>query len=172
MRENSLETPDRMAGKISSLLDPTRIALDVKSTQRTAALNEISKLLATHPAVTNFDGFYRELLARDRLETTCIGHGVSLPHARTEHVKSIALAVGRSASTITCGNHPDEQIRLVFMLGTPKTNPADYLAVVSSLCKILKHEVNRTAFLTAATPEEFIAAVVAAEERLAAPIPA
>jgi mannitol/fructose-specific phosphotransferase system IIA component (Ntr-type) len=55
-----------MAGKISSLLDPTRIALDVKSTQRTAALNEISKLLATHPAVTNFDGFYRELLARDR----------------------------------------------------------------------------------------------------------
>ena len=52
MPGNSLETPDRMAGKISSLLDPTRIALDVKSTQRTAALNEISKLLATHPAVT------------------------------------------------------------------------------------------------------------------------
>lgn len=158
-----------MAGKISSLLDPSRIALNLQSTQRTAALNEVAKLLSTHPAVTNFDGFYRELLARDRLETTCIGHGVSLPHARTEHVKSIALAVGRSTSTIVCGESPDEQVRLMFMLGTPKTNPADYLAVVSALCKLLKHEVNRTAFLTAATPEEFIAAVAAAETSLVVP---
>jgi mannitol/fructose-specific phosphotransferase system IIA component (Ntr-type) len=54
------------------------------------------------------------------------------------------------------------------MLGTPKTNPADYLAIVSALCKLLKHEVNRTAFLSATTPEEFIAAVAAAEERLLA----
>jgi len=158
-----------MAGKISSLLDPSRIALNLHSTQRTAALNEVAKLLSTHPAVTNFDGFYRELLARDRLETTCIGHGVSLPHARTEHVKSIALAVGRSTSAIVCGESPDEQVRLMFMLGTPKTNPADYLAVVSALCKLLKHEVNRTAFLNAATPEEFIAAVTAAETSQAVP---
>ncbi len=155
-----------MAGKISSLLSPSRIALDVKSTQRTAALHEVAKLLVDHPAVTNFDGFYRELLARDRLETTCIGHAVSLPHARTEHVKSIALAVGRSASFIRCGESADEQVRLIFMLGTPKTNPADYLAIVSALCKLLKHESNRTAFLTAATPEEFITAVAEAEERL------
>jgi mannitol/fructose-specific phosphotransferase system IIA component (Ntr-type) len=161
-----------MAGKISPLLDPSRIALDVQSTQRTAALNEVAKLLVTHPAVTNFDGFYRELLARDRLETTCIGYGVSLPHARTEHVKSIALAVGRSPTAINCGDTPGEQVRLIFMLGTPKTNPADYLAVVSALCKLLKHEANRAAFLAAATPAEFVAAVVAAEERLAAPVPA
>lgn len=157
-----------MAGKISSLLSPSRIALDVKSTQRTAALHEVARLLIDHPAVTNFDGFYRELLARDRLETTCIGHSVSLPHARTEHVKSIALAVGRSDSLIRCGESADEQVRLIFMLGTPKTNPADYLAIVSALCKLLKHEVNRTAFLTATTPEEFIAAVAAAEERILA----
>jgi mannitol/fructose-specific phosphotransferase system IIA component (Ntr-type) len=158
-----------MAGKISSLLDPARISLRVQNTQRTAALNEVAKLLAAHPAVTNFDGFYRELLARDRLETTCIGHCVALPHARTEHVKAIALAVGRSDTGITFGDGPDESVRLLFMLGTPKTNPGDYLAVVSALCKLLKHEANRTAFLTAATPEQFIAAVVAAEEKLLAP---
>lgn len=158
-----------MAGKISSLLDPSRIALHVQSTQRTAALNEVARLLATHPAVTNFDGFYRELLARDRVETTCIGHAVALPHARTEHVKTIALVVGRSETGITFGDGPDENVRLLFMLGTPKTNPGDYLAVVSALCKLLKSEANRTAFFTAATPEDFIAAVIAAEEKLPPP---
>ena len=123
-----------MAGKISPLLDLSRITLDVRSTQRTAALNEVARLLATHPAVSNFDGFYRELLARDRLESTCIGYGVALPHARTEHVKSIALAVGRSPAAIDYGDAPAEQVRLIFMLGTPKSNPADYLAVVRALC--------------------------------------
>lgn len=158
-----------MAGKISSLLDPTRIALNVQNTQRTAALNEVARLLVTHPAVINFDGFYREMLARDRLETTCIGYTVALPHARTEHVKAIALAVGRSTTAVNFGDGPDEKVRLLFMLGTPRTNPGDYLAVVSSLCKLLKSEANRTAFLTAATPEDFIAAVIAAEEKLLAP---
>ena len=155
-----------MAGKISSLLHPARIALNVQSTQRTPALNEVARLLSEHPAVTNFDGFYRELLARDRLETTCIGHHVALPHARTEHVKSIALAVGRSTAGIHFGDGPDEQVRLLFMLGTPKTNPGDYLAVVSALCKLLKSEANRALFLTADTPEAFIAAVATAEDKL------
>jgi mannitol/fructose-specific phosphotransferase system IIA component (Ntr-type) len=158
-----------MAGTISSLLDPSRIALKVQSTQRTAALNEVARLVAAHPAVTNFDGFYRELLARDRLETTCIGHGVALPHARTEHVNSIALVIGRSDTGIHFGDKPDENVRLLFMLGTPKTNPGDYLAVVSALCKLLKAEANRTAFFAAATPEEFIAAVVDAESKLVLP---
>lgn len=158
-----------MAGKISSLLDPARIALNLQSTQRTAALYEVARLLVTHPAVVNFDGFYREMLARDRLETTCIGFAVALPHARTEHVKAISLAIGRSDHPINFGDGPDEKVRLLFMLGTPKTNPGDYLAVVSALCKLLKTEANRTAFLTAPTPEALIAAIAAAEEKLLAP---
>ena len=59
-----------MAGKITSLLAPSRIALHVHSTKRTAALNEVAHLLDGHPDVVNFAGFYEELLARDRLDTT------------------------------------------------------------------------------------------------------
>ena len=43
------------------------------------------------------------------------------------------------------------------MLGTPKTKPGDYLAVVSALCKILKDPADRATFLNAPTPEAFIA---------------
>ena len=158
-----------MAGKLSSLLDASRINLRVQSAKRTGALHEVAQLLTSHPAVIDFDGFYAELLARDRLDTTCIGHAVALPHARTEHVKAITLAVGRSDAGIPFGDGPDGHVRLLFMLGTPKTNPGDYLAVVSALCKLLKSEANRTAFLTAETPEAFIAAIAAAEDKLLAP---
>jgi mannitol/fructose-specific phosphotransferase system IIA component (Ntr-type) len=154
-----------MAGKITSLLEPARIALHVQSTKRTAALNEIARLLDGHPEVANFGSFYDELLARDRLDTTCLGNGVALPHARTEHVKKIVLAVGRSDSGIPFDAN-GEIVRLFFVLGTPKTKPGDYLAVVSALCKILKDPADRASFLNASTPEDFIAAIAAAEAKL------
>jgi mannitol/fructose-specific phosphotransferase system IIA component (Ntr-type) len=157
-----------MIGKISELLAPARITLQVRATKRTAALNEVAQLLAGHPDMLNFESFYAELLARDRLDTTCLGNEIALPHARTEHVQAIVLAVGRSDAGILFENS-HENVRLMFMLGTPKTKPGDYLLVVSTLCKLLKDPVNRQTFLTAPTPEDFIKAVVAAEEKLLAP---
>lgn len=154
-----------MPGRLTKLLDPSRINLQVQSTKRTAALNEVARLLSAHPEVANFDGFYNELLARERLDTTYLGNEIALPHARTEHVKSIVLAIGRSPAGIHFENC-NQTVRLMFILGTPKSNPTDYLLVVSSLCKILKEAANRDALMAAATPEDFIAALTAAEIRL------
>lgn len=156
-----------MSGLISRLLDPTRIILAVQSTKRTTALNEVAKSLNGHPDVLNFDGFYQELLARDRLDTTCMGNGIALPHARTEHVKEIVLAVGRSKPGILF-EHGNDTVHLMWMLGTPKTKPGDYLQVVSALCRLFKDPANREAFMTVETPEAFIEAVKAAEVKASA----
>ncbi|MEX2044327.1 MAG: PTS sugar transporter subunit IIA [Opitutus sp.] len=154
-----------MAGRITSLLEPSRITLGLKSNKRTAALNEIARQLDGHPDVANFSGFYDELLARDRLDTTSLGNGIALPHARTDHVKKIVMAVGRADIGVPFDAN-GEIVRLFFVLGTPKTKPGDYLAVVSALCKILKDPADRATFLTATTPEAFIAAIAAAEAKL------
>ena len=154
-----------MAGKITALLAPARIALHVQSTRRTPALHEVARLLDGHPDVANFSGFYEELLARDRLDTTCLGNGIALPHARTEHVKQIVLAVGRCDAGIAF-DASGEIVKLFFVLGTPKSKPGDYLAVVSALCKLLRDPADRAALLAAETPESFLTALAAVETRL------
>lgn len=157
-----------MPGRLSKLLDPSRVTLNVHSARRTAAINEVARLLEGHAEVTNFHGFYNELLARERLDTTCLGNEIALPHARTEHVQGIVMAVGRSAQGVHFENG-NQTVRLMFILGTPKSNPGDYLQVVSALCKILKNPANRKALLEAETPEAFIEAVSEAEEKLLSP---
>jgi mannitol/fructose-specific phosphotransferase system IIA component (Ntr-type) len=154
----------RISGPISRLLDPSRIILDVQSTRRTAALHEVAQRLRGHPDVTDFDGFYRDLLAREQLDTTCLGNGLALPHSRTEHVRSIVMVVGRSERGILF-DQDQEDVRLMLMLGTPRSKPGDYLQVLGALCKLLKDDANYLALLAAATPEDFIRAVVAAEEK-------
>lgn len=157
-----------MAGLLRTLLDPSRIQLAVQSTRRTAALNEVARLLDGHPAVANYAGFYNELLARDRLDTTCLGNEIALPHARTEHVADLVLAIGRSAAGVNF-EKDNQTVRLLFVLGTPKSNPMAYLQVVSTLCKIFKEPANREALMSAETPEAFAGVLLAAEEKLLAP---
>jgi mannitol/fructose-specific phosphotransferase system IIA component (Ntr-type) len=154
-----------MPGRITSLLAPERVLLDVHSKDRTAALNEIASQLKSHPDVSNYAGFYDELLARDRLDTTSLGNGVALPHARTEHVKKIVMAVGRSSGGVPF-DQGGEIVKLFFVLGTPKSKPGDYLAVVSALCKLLRDPADRAALLNATTPAAFIIALKNIEARL------
>jgi mannitol/fructose-specific phosphotransferase system IIA component (Ntr-type) len=154
-----------MPGRLSTLLNPAHINLNVQSAEHAAALQEVAGPLAAHPDVVDFDGFYRELLAREQLDTTYLGHGIALPHARTQHVKSIVVSVGRSATGVHFANC-NEIVRLMIVLGTPKSNPTDYLMVVSSLCKIFNDPINRAALMEAQTTDAFMTALIAAEEKL------
>ena len=158
-----------MSVRLSSLLDPTRILLDVQSTKRTAALHEIAALLEPHPDVANFPSFYQELLARERLDTTCLGNEIAIPHARTEHVKQIVIAVGRSTAGVHFENS-NQNVRLLFILGTPKSNPGDYLMLVGSLCRLVKDAPHREALFAATTPAAFIATVQELENKILGPL--
>jgi mannitol/fructose-specific phosphotransferase system IIA component (Ntr-type) len=157
-----------MATRLSKLLEPSRVSLAVQNTKRTAAINEVARLLETHPDVVNFQSFYNELLARERLDTTCLGNEVALPHARTEHVKRIVLAVGRSTPGVHFENS-DQTVRLMFVLGTPKSNPTDYLILVGSLCRLIKDASSREALMAAPTPEAFIDTVRKLEDEILGP---
>ena len=154
-----------MAGLLHNLLDPARIVLSMQSTRRTSALNEVARRLDGHPSVINYAGFYQELLARDRLDTTCLGNEIALPHARTEHVGELVLAIGRSRAGVSF-EKDNQLVRLLFVLGTPKSNPMGYLQVVSTLCKIFKDPDNREALLAADTTEAFVEALLVAEGKL------
>lgn len=141
---------------LAQLLDPARIALAVRNTRRTAALREIAQLLEGHPDVADFAGFYGELLARERLEPTYIGNGIALPHARTDHVRRTVMAVGRSNPGVffeTC----NQTVRLIFVLGAPRSDPGNYLRLVGTLCRVLRDPAVCDALFRASDPGTFAA---------------
>ena len=160
-----------MASLLAQYLDPALIALDLQNTKRTAAINEVARLLEGHPDVTSYAGLYNDLLARERLDTTCLGNEIAIPHARTEHVSRIVMAVGRSGPGVWFENSR-QTVRLMFVLGTPKSNPVDYLQLVGLLCRLLKEPANRSALLQASSPEAFVQALLALEARLHGGAPA
>ena len=148
--------------QISSLLKSDQIKLELDQAKRCNAINEVAQLLQANPNVTNFAGFYEELLARERIESTCLGNEIAFPHARTDSLKGMVLAVGRSTSGVWFENS-SQNVKLIFVIGTPKRMVTDYLSVVGGLARLLKDNATRDQLLGAKTVDEFIATLTKAE---------
>lgn len=150
---------------ISDLLKPAQVKLELSNNKRTAAIHEVALLLEGNPHVTQFQGFYDELLARERVESTCLGNHVAFPHARTDHLKGMVLAVGRSKNGVHFENS-DQMVNLIFVIGTPKRMATDYLSVVGGLARVLKDCDVRQKLVEVETPEEFIEIIARAEKKV------
>ena len=142
--------------KLVDLLKPNLVHLDLTETKRAAAIHQVAGLLEREPEVINFKGFYDELLARERVEATTLGNGVAFPHARTDHVNRLVLAVGRSRTGVNFGNG-GELIHFIFVIGTPRKMVTEYLTLVGAMARLLRHEEVREKLTQAKTVEEFLA---------------
>lgn len=151
------------ASKIAALLRPDRIKLNVQSHQKNGALREVAELLATGQCVANFDAFYHEILERERVSNTALGHDVAIPHARTEQCTEILIAVGRSAEGIDFEAKDGQPVRLIFLIGTPKQMVTDYLRVVGNLARLLRQDDLRQRLLDAPDAPTFIQLIEQAE---------
>jgi mannitol/fructose-specific phosphotransferase system IIA component (Ntr-type) len=148
---------------VAALLRPAAIQLNLKARQKNPALRETAELLQPLKLIANFDSFYREILDRERISNTALGHDVAIPHARTDQCSEIIIAVGRSAEGIDFDAKEAGPVRLIFLIGTPKLMVTDYLRLVGNLARLLRRDDLRQQLLTAPDPATFIQLVAAAE---------
>jgi mannitol/fructose-specific phosphotransferase system IIA component (Ntr-type) len=111
------------------------------------------QLCAATPAVKNPPELLKALVERARLSSVCIAPEIALPHARTDAVERMVLAVAGAPEGIAFdAEHP--AIRLVFLIGTPRQAVAEYLQMVATLSRWLKTPGIREALLAARTEPE------------------
>jgi mannitol/fructose-specific phosphotransferase system IIA component (Ntr-type) len=137
------------------IADPEVVVLDLDAGSGEAAVQVLhQRLTAATNAVVNPPQFLADLLARARLAPVCIAEDVALPHARTDAVSRIVIAVGRSSRGIAFdANHP--AVRLVFLIGTPKAAVTEYLRVAAVLSRLLRRGAVRSGLYAAADEAEF-----------------
>jgi len=150
---------------ISELLKPEHICLSILSKKRTEAILEVAHKLQNNSHVENFQGFYDEILARERTESTCLGNDVAFPHARTDFVKGMILAAGRSQEGVYFEN-AKSTVKLIFVIGTPRRMATEYLSVVGGLARLLRDESFRQQLYLVDNPEDFIDLIAQTERKV------
>jgi mannitol/fructose-specific phosphotransferase system IIA component (Ntr-type) len=145
-----------MAIVLADILDQRQIELQLKSRRRANAIRELASLFEKTGSIARPADFVAEVLAREGAGATLAENSVAFPHARTELVDQIALAIGRSRAGIPW-NDQAERARFIFLLAVPQRLVNDYLVLVGTLARVTRDQPQRDALFSAATPAEFIA---------------
>ena len=152
------------ARQVAALIRPEAVCLELQARAKIPALREVAARLKDCPSVPDVDAFICEILAREQAGNTALGHGVAMPHARTDLCRGIVIAVGRSAAGVDYEAADGKPVQLVFLIGTPMQEVAEYLRVVGMLARLLAREPLRRRLLDAGSVVDFIAVLAEAGE--------
>ena len=150
-----------MAIALADLIDPTQIALNLRSRTQADAMREIVELLVANHKIDNAEQFLEELRTRESSNSTYAEDGVAFPHARTKLVDEIVVGIGRSEAGISWTGK-GEVARLIFVIAVPERLISDYLVVVGAIARIIKDRPLRTLLLHADSVDDFIVTLLSA----------
>lgn len=130
------------------------VALAVGSNTRDGAITEIAELFSKDPRVSDPKQLLAEIMAREATESTCLGFDTAIPHARTDLVREMVMAVGRSHQGVTfgCG----KTAKFIFLIANPRPVAPEYLRFVGALARAMRSDETRSQLMAAEDPNAFI----------------
>lgn len=149
---------------ISSLLKKELIILNLKSSDKISAIRELVSLLVQQGVVIDEGEFLRDILKRENLESTGIGLGIAIPHARTKAIRALSLAFGRSKEGVDFSAIDGKPSNLIFLIASPEEEKTKYIMALAKLSRILRKEEVRRKLQEAQTEEEILEIIQQAEK--------
>ena len=132
------------------------IFLDLNAENKMDAFQVMVSSMGREHVIAEPNTFLQEVVAREAIESTCIGRGVAFPHTRTACVEKPVIAFARTSKTITSVREKADKIKFIFMMGTPKNEANEYLQILARLCRLLRNHNFREKLQTATTPKEIL----------------
>lgn len=139
---------------LQELIDEDLINCNLKSGNRDAVIEELVGLFMRKKIIDNRDLFITVVKKREEIESTAIGEGIAIPHGRSNSVRELKVALGRSVKGIDFAALDKKPVTLIFMIAAPEAARKEYLQAVAKVARLLKSKVMKEALLEAETPEE------------------
>ena len=149
--------------KISDLLIKERINLDIKSTEKEDVIRELARLHEATGVLEDYEGYVEALLAREAQSSTALEEGIAIPHAKTEFVKTAALAMGRSTKGVDYDSLDGEPSKLFFMIAAPDGANNTHIETLARLTQLLLDDEFKTALENATSTDEVLDIINAKE---------
>ena len=124
----------------SDYLKPTQVVADVKAKDKVHAVEELIEVLAKQKLIRNKKLILTRLIDRESLDSTALGDGIAVPHARVDTGGDIAIAVGRSAAGIDFGALDKKKVHLIILIIWNPTLPGLFNHLFAGLASFLRKE--------------------------------
>ncbi|MCH3916804.1 MAG: PTS sugar transporter subunit IIA [Spirochaetia bacterium] len=121
------------------------IKVPLSATDKAGVLEELVGVLAAGKGLDakQKDAVLQSVLDRESLGSTGIGKGICIPHAQSEAVDSICLAVGVSRVPIDFDSPDNLKSRLFFLVVAPVSAASAHVEVLAAIARSCSSQVFR-----------------------------
>jgi len=142
--------------RLAALLDPDWVSADLKADTKAGAIDELMDLVIAQRPEIDRAGVLRSVAEREEIENTSFGRCFAFPHARTDLVKEMHIALGISRKGIKAPTPDGKPLHVICLLLTPRNIAQLYLQTLSGLAALARNEENLPKLLAAKAPDEVI----------------
>lgn len=123
--------------KISDFLLPTDVMLDVRASDKTRLLRQLSTQAASEVGLDP-DEVATQIARREELGSTGVGNGVALPHARVPGLKAPFGLFARLRHAIDFEAIDGQPVDIVFLVLLPQTADGERLNALACVARTLR----------------------------------
>ncbi|MDR0723751.1 MAG: PTS sugar transporter subunit IIA [Endomicrobium sp.] len=142
--------------KIMDFLSQDAIIVDLKATDKKAAIIELVDALEKTKKIKKTDKIINVVLEREKLGSTGIGQGVAIPHAKIDVLTEQMGVLGISHKGIEFNSLDGELVHIVFLLVGPVEVAGQHLKALSRISRLFKDKFLRQAIREVKTAEDVV----------------
>ncbi len=139
---------------ITKFIAKTCIVPELAAKNKSDALKELTHFLYERKKMKNVGPALDQIVAREATESTGIGNGIAVPHARIPGMSALACAVGRAPKGLDFLSVDRKPVEIVFLICYPPAQQTTYLNFVATVARLLSDHAKRRAILDAKTADE------------------
>ncbi len=149
---------------ICKRLSPECILLDLAAEDKFSIIRHLVLALDGAHDLPDAQRLIDDVMAREKLASTCLGSGCAVPHAHSVGLNASYIAATRLAKPIEVDTPDGEPVSLVFLLVGPPKNAATHLKLLSKLARFLHDSDFRERLKQATSVTDFLAVLCDKEE--------
>jgi fructose-specific phosphotransferase system IIA component len=150
--------------KVSKKIKKSAIKLELAARKKDEALEELVNLLCDAHRLNNRDEILGAIMRREGRQSTGIGIGLAVPHAKTAVVDKLYLCSAISSEGIDFDSVDGEKAQIFFMLVSPINVSGPHIKALANISRLIKHQEFRSALLACENEKDFIKTVKEAEK--------
>lgn len=126
--------------KLTEYISKDCIISNLKSHDKIHAIRELTRLMQKRGKIDDMDAVLERVLERESFDSTGIGSGIAVPHARINTIDEVVCAVGRKREGMEYRSIDGKPVHLIFLILYPPSDSHKYLYFISSLSRLVLDE--------------------------------
>ncbi len=140
--------------KVFELLKEEFILTEFKSTDKEDAINELIDLYKNDDKVTDIEQVRKSVLDREKIMSTGVGKGFAIPHGKTNAVKDILAAFGKSEEPIDYDALDGKPVNLIFLLVGKDNLVSSHIKLLSRISRLMNKDDFRQRLMEAKSAKD------------------